>query len=70
MGKFVQLKKGLPMSEIVQMIKKHLSLDHGADINDLPQKCLTTVQISTPDEERPIESIAVCAGSGRPDTLW
>ena len=38
MGKFVQLKKGLPMSEIVQMIKQHLSLDHGAYINDLPQK--------------------------------
>jgi hypothetical protein len=30
MGKLVQLKKGLPMSEIVQMVKQHLSLDHGA----------------------------------------
>lgn len=27
---------------------------------------LTAVQIATPDEERPIESIAVCAGSGEP----
>jgi len=31
MGKLVQLKKGLPMSEIVRMVKQHLSLEHGTD---------------------------------------
>ncbi|KAK1927399.1 GTP cyclohydrolase 1 type 2/Nif3 [Papiliotrema laurentii] len=50
MGKIVQLKEKLSVSQIVSMVKQHLSLEF--------------VQLSVPDEERPIESIAVCAGSG------
>lgn len=50
MGKIVQLKQGLGVAEVVKMVKKHLSLEY--------------VQLATPSTERPIESIAVCAGSG------
>lgn len=50
MGRRVDLGKGLEVSEVVRIVKEHLSLEH--------------VQIATPQDQLPIESIAVCAGSG------
>ncbi|KAK4687436.1 hypothetical protein P7C73_g2674, partial [Tremellales sp. Uapishka_1] len=49
-GKLVKLKTKNSVAEIVKLVKDHLGLSY--------------VQIATPSPERPIESIAVCAGSG------
>ncbi|WRT65566.1 YbgI/family dinuclear metal center protein [Kwoniella shivajii] len=50
MGRIVDLKIPLDVRQVIKMVKDHLELDH--------------VQLATPDLERPINSIAVCAGSG------
>jgi putative NIF3 family GTP cyclohydrolase 1 type 2 len=66
MGRRVDLGKGLEVSEVVRIVKEHLSLEHG-----MPDKfsrraieLTNPVQIATPQDQLPIESIAVCAGSG------
>ena len=65
MGKIVNLKHSLSVSEVVSMVKKHLQLEHGeSSVIFGHTVCLVIVQLSTPEEERPIKSIAVCAGSG------
>ncbi len=66
MGRIVQLKKPLSTSEAVQIVKQHLSLKHGAfvpAVNSI-RRSYTLVQLAVPTEEKPIRSIAVCAGSG------
>ncbi|WVW80000.1 YbgI/family dinuclear metal center protein [Kwoniella bestiolae CBS 10118] len=50
MGRIVNLSVPLDVRQVVRMVKEHLDLDH--------------VQLATPELERPITSIAVCAGSG------
>ncbi|OCF78074.1 YbgI/family dinuclear metal center protein [Kwoniella mangroviensis CBS 8886] len=50
MGRIVNLSVPLDVRQVVRMVKDHLDLDH--------------VQLATPEIERPINSIAVCAGSG------
>ncbi|GFZ42747.1 Protein NIF3 homolog [Saitozyma sp. JCM 24511] len=50
MGRIISLMERMPVSKIVQIVKEHLSLQH--------------VQLATPDINKSIETIAVCAGSG------
>lgn len=60
MGRFIKLSKALQISEIVEMVKKHLGVDFGESLTN----ALSLVQIATPATEKPITSIAACAGSG------
>ncbi|OCF30345.1 YbgI/family dinuclear metal center protein [Kwoniella heveanensis BCC8398] len=50
MGRIVRLSTHLDVRQVVRMVKEHLGLEH--------------VQLATPAIEKPITSIAVCAGSG------
>ncbi|WWC87745.1 YbgI/family dinuclear metal center protein [Kwoniella dendrophila CBS 6074] len=50
MGRIVNLSKPLDIRQAVRMVKEHLDLEH--------------VQLATPEIEKPVSSIAVCAGSG------
>ncbi|BEI82438.1 hypothetical protein CcaverHIS002_0303060 [Cutaneotrichosporon cavernicola] len=50
MGKIVRLKVGMSLEDVVATVKKHLGLQY--------------VQVATPNPERKVESVAVCAGSG------
>ncbi|WWC60169.1 YbgI/family dinuclear metal center protein [Kwoniella dejecticola CBS 10117] len=50
MGRIVHLASPLSMNQAVKMVKEHLELDH--------------VQLATPEIEKSVSSIAVCAGSG------
>lgn len=63
MGKLVELEKEMSVDEIVKIVKKHLNID--------------SVQVALPASEKPIRSIAVCAGSGggmlkgvKADLIW
>ncbi|KAL7419621.1 hypothetical protein Q5752_005533 [Cryptotrichosporon argae] len=50
MGKLVELAAAVGIDDVVARIKAHLKLEH--------------VQLARPAEDRPIASVAICAGSG------
>lgn len=74
MGKLVDLDKELSVDEIVKIIKKHLNIETG---QPHCKPLLNSVQVAVPAVEKPIKSIAVCAGSGgsvlkgaKADLIW
>jgi putative NIF3 family GTP cyclohydrolase 1 type 2 len=67
----VTFEDPIDIEELVQRVKKHLSLSQGSPAY-LPPGCLSrttdynerTVDVGRPLAEKPITSVAICAGAG------
>lgn len=70
-GRIVTFEDPIDIEELVQRVKKHLSLSQGSPAY-LPPGCLSrttdynerTVDVGRPLAEKPITSVAICAGAG------